>query len=237
MRVLILGASSAVGSALASEFAPGNSLILAGRNRERLAEAEDACRRAGALHATSVAADLVAGVGSLLQAVEGPRIDLIVDAATAASATRDDKIEAGQLQGLLAADLTSKIELLDHLLERQAEAPGVIFVSTVLTLVKSPGRTVYASLKCLNEAYLKTTRERRPDLRLLVVYVGTVIDPRNPSGKASRLARAVGKAFRAGKSRMSFGLSGALLVGLFYVQPVLFLFAISVQRRLRRVRS
>ena len=237
MRILILGASSAVGSALAAEFAPGNSLLLAGRERGRLAATEERCRRAGALDATSIAADLAEGTAGLLQAIDGSPIDLLIDAASAASGSRDADMEHGQLAKFLCADLTSKMELLDHLLDRQREAPAVIFISTALVLVNSPGRAVYASLKRLHEAYLRKTSERRRDLRLLVVRVGTVIDPKNPSGKPEKLARAGGMGLTAGRTVMFFGVSGALLVGLFYLQPLVFGAATLLQRRIRQLRD
>src|SRR5208283_4549825 len=236
MRILILGASSAVGTALAAEFAPGSSLLLAGRSSERLAAAERRCREAGALEVVRVSADLAAGTGPLVRAIGESQIDLVIDAASAASGSRDEEIGAGELPRYVAAYLTSKIALLDHLLGRQAAAPAVIFISSVLTRVRSPGRVVYTSLKGLHEAYLRKLRDKRPDLRLLVVHVGAVIDTTRPSRKADGLARAVGKSFRAGRGELMFGLGGRFLLGLFYVQPVLFLLATLLQRRLRRLR-
>lgn len=234
MRILILGASSSVGSALAAEFAPGNSLVLAGRDGGRLAAAERRCKEAGALELKSVSADLAAGAGPLVRAIGGLQVDLVIDAASSASGSRDEDIGADRMQALVAADLTSKIELLNALLGGQAAAPAVIFVSTVLTRVRSPGRLVYSSLKGLHEAYLGKLRDKRPDLRLLVVHVGAVIDAKDPSRKADDLARAVAKSFRAGRSELMFGLGGRILLGLFYTQPALYLFATLVQRRLRR---
>jgi hypothetical protein len=226
-----------VGAALAAEFAPGNSLILTGRNAQRLAEASERCRKAGALDAISVQADLADGAERLLGAIGGAAVDLVIDAASAASGARDGVIEPVQFPGYLAADVGSKIELLEGLMGRQPEAPAVIFVSTVLSLVRSPGRAVYTSLKRLHEAYLRKAVARRPGMRLLVVYVATVIDPRSGSSKAARLAGAVGRAFRAGRSRMLFGLSGRLLLGLYHLQPALFLLATYAQRKLRRASS
>jgi short-subunit dehydrogenase len=48
-RILIVGATGGLGSALAYHYAaPGKTLLLWGRNRERLADIAETCRRAGA---------------------------------------------------------------------------------------------------------------------------------------------------------------------------------------------
>jgi short-subunit dehydrogenase len=48
-KILITGASSGLGAALARAYAaPGKTLVICGRNSERLAATAEACRRAGA---------------------------------------------------------------------------------------------------------------------------------------------------------------------------------------------
>ena len=237
MHIVILGASSVIGAALAEEFARGNSLILVGRNEVRLAAAGRRCEAAGAQGVRCVAADFAKDMGPLLRALEGLKVDLVIDAASSASGKRDAELEAGDLKGLVAADVTSRIELFEHVLSRQSPAPSVIFVSSALTLVRSPGRSVYSSLKELYGAYLGRLRDSRTDMRLLVVYVCTVIDPTKGSVKARRLALATAGGFRAGRSFMFFGLGGAAYLGAYFLQPLVFSAATRVQRRLRRLIS
>jgi|GEM_PF-2442575 len=235
MHILILGASSFVGAALAEVFAPNNSLILVGRNLDRLIAAANTCRNSGASHVECVEQDFCSGVNALLQAVEGKHIDLIVDAASASSSKRDAEIESGDISDLISADFSSRTRIMEHFLRNQDTAPAVILISTVLTLVKSPGRTVYATLKGLYETYLLKLRDSRPDLRLLVVYVGTVIDPKNTSNKPKRLAAAVITAFRNGRGKLFYGSSGIAFLALFYFQPVIFYCVARAQRALRKL--
>jgi len=237
MRVLILGASSVVGKALAEAFAPGNSLVLAGRDSDRLAAAANGCRGAGAVGVSLVSADLSCGAAPLIQAIGGLQVDLVIDAASAASRLRDAEIEASRLPGLVTADFLSKAELLEHLLATQRTAPAVILVSSVLASVKSPGRFAYSSLKRLSELYLGRVSESRAGFRLLVVRVGTVIDTEKGSDEAQRLAAAVVRAFKGNRKVLLYGLSGRLFVGLFYLQPLVFQFVSVLQRRLRGTRA
>jgi len=130
-------------------------------------------------------------------------------------------------------DLLSRIALFDHILLNQASAPAVIFISTILTLIKSPGRTIYTSLKQLQEIYLQKLRDDRPEIQLLIVNVGTVIDPRETSGKSDRLATAVFLAHRAKRRKLLYGPSGLFLLVMFYCQPVIFFGFNAMQRRVR----
>jgi len=234
MRILVLGASSIVGRALAEEFAGGNTLVLTGRDARRLALTESSCRQAGAVEAQSVVLDLSLGAGPLLDGIGARTLDLIIDAASASSATRDDDLTAGDLPAFVSADVLAKTALLEGLLKRQGTAPAVILVSSVLARVRSPGRGVYASLKTLEEAYLRRMKAGRPDMRLLVVYVGTLIDRDRGSEKARTLAKAAARAFKGGRTVLFHGVGGLFYVGLFHVQPLLFLAFASLQRRLRR---
>ena len=233
MHILVLGATSQIGSALEQEFSAGNSLLLVGRNGSRLQAVGRLCEEAGAAQVRLVELDLSLGVEPLLQAGQGISIGLLIDAASASSAKRDAEIEPTEIGGLVAADFVSRTEIFGQLLSQQAAPPAVIYISTVLTLVKSPGRVVYASLKSLYETYLQKLKARRPDFRLLVVYVGTVVDPKNVSEKPRRLAAAVAKAFAAKKETMFYGLSGRVFIGLFYFQPLVFSLVALMQRKVR----
>lgn len=235
MHILVLGASSYVGAALAEVFSHNNRLILVGRNVDKLRIAANKCNISGASKVTYIAQDFFLGVGAVLQAIEGKQIDLVIDAAFASSKFRDAEIQPKDIPRYVFADFLSHTEIMDYVMRKQDSAPAMIFISTVLTLLKSPGRRIYTALKTLNETYLTKITNSRTDFYLLTVYVGTVIVTRHETHKPKELASAVFKAFGNKKEKLFFGVSGILLLALFYFQPMLY-YAVNVaQRRIRRL--
>ncbi len=235
MHILVLGASSYVGAALAEAFAFNNTLILVGRNIDRLLAATRRCKNSGASQVAYIEQDFCQGVSAVLQAIEGKRIDLVIDAASASSRYRDTDIKPNDIPRYVSADFFSRTEIMDHVLRNQDSAPAMIFISTVLTLVKSPGRRIYTALKTLNETYLTKIKNSRPDFYLLIVYVGTIIDTRHETHKPKKLASAVSQAFGNKNEKLFFGLSGIFLLILFYFQPMLYYGVTIAQRRIRRL--
>lgn len=233
MQILILGASSNIGTALAEAFASGNALILAGRNGGKLAHAVELCKSAGAAETKCVEVDFRLGVAPLLAVISGRQIDLIIDAASASSGKRDAELTASELPGLVSVDFISRTEIFDHVFLHQRSGPAVIFISTVLALVKSPGRTVYTALKELYGAYLKKLTETHAGIQLLVVYVGTVIETDRATDKPGELAAAVVQAYQEKRTELLYGLSGRLLLTLFNLQPIVFRWVTHVQRKIR----
>ena len=235
MRILVLGASSSVGAALSEVFSRGNSLILTGRDSGKLNAAVCKCRDAGAGDVRYVEQDLALGVSAILEAIKGNQIDLVIDAASACSNLRDPEIEAKDIAGYVSADVLSRMVLMDHLLTNQGVAPAMIFISTILTLVKSPGRVVYTALKEIYESYLVKLKRGQPDFNLLIAYVGTVIDTERETPKPGKLASAIFEAFQKKRKKLIFGFSGKILLILFYFQPVLFYFITVTQRKIRQI--
>jgi short-subunit dehydrogenase len=233
MKILILGASSQVGIALARAFAPGHELLLVGRQASRLSEAAEACKTAGAASATPVALDLTSDLLALRPHLQGGKVDLIVDAASASSALRDSEISADAFSGLVVADVLSRPRLMDLILSMQNSAPAVILISSVLARIRSQDRAVYSSLKQLQEAHLNSLRRAIPSLRLMVVYVGMVIDTQRPTDKPVQLAAAVLRGFQEGRSVLAHGTMGHLYYLLYHLQPVVFGWVTLLQRALR----
>ncbi len=233
MNILVLGASSAVGAALAQEFADDGNLILTGRDRARLETAASGCRKPDDRTVEIMPIDLVEGGHALGDRLEGRNIDLIIDAASASSARRDDEQSTAFLASSIDVDIMAKHALWELLRQRQEVVPGVIFISSVLVRLRSPGRTVYSSLKQLYEAYLKRLAVENPGLRSLVVHVGTVLDNRVVTDKTKGLAVAVREAYLAGNEYLSYGGSGRIMLVLNTIHPSLFSLAIRIQRALR----
>lgn len=234
MHILILGASSNVGRALARVFAAGNSLTLMGRNIERLTQTGNGCLEQGAAEITIVDGDLSFDMDAMFIAFGSREIDLVIDAASASSRRRDSDLTAIDIRNIVGTDVFAKTDLVRRILDAQRRPPSFILISTVLTLVKSPGQTVYPGLKGIYEKFLQKLREEVPDFQLLVVYVGTVIDREKGSVRATKLARAVRTAFEGKRRKILFGVSGFFLVSLFYLQPLIFNLVTLVQRKLRK---
>jgi len=234
MQILVLGASSHIGRALAQAFARGNRLILVGRNAEKLRQVQQACQGGGAAQTNCIEVDLAFELDTLYTAIAGTTIDLVIDASAAASRRRDGEIVPHELSNLVTADVLAKMKMVGWIIQRQKAPPAVILISTVLTLVMSPDRIVYTSLKRLTEAYYAALRRAHTDMRVLIVHVGTLVETERETPKAVKLAQAVLTAHRLGRQTLLYGLSGWLYLSLFYFQPLLFLIASKVQRALRK---
>jgi len=91
-----------VGKALAEAFAPGNSLVLAGRDSDRLAAAANGCRGAGAVGVSLVSADLSCGAAPLIQAIGGLQVE-----PGNRRGLRRVKIEDAEIRGLAAPGLVT----------------------------------------------------------------------------------------------------------------------------------
>lgn len=235
MFIVVLGASSEIGRSLAKVFAPGNDLLLAGRDGTKLERTRSTCAAHGASNASVVVADLGDGPGALFEGCEGKSVDLLIDAAAAASAIKDEDIKPEDFAKLVEIDVLSRIRLVNGFAERQGRAPAVILISTVLCRVRSPGRVVYSSTKQLYEEFLRSLSRANADLRYLIVHVGKVIDRDRESPGTDALAQAVSKAYRGGKKAMLFGSSGRMMVGLFHLQPIVFRAAVALQRAGRKL--
>lgn len=234
MNVLVLGASSAVGAGVAEAFSPGNRLLLTGRDASRLGRAAERCRAAGASAVSCLAWDLRKGPGDLGRAALDWRPELLINAASATSRLRDDRIDPAEMDGILSVDLTAPLDLVRAVLPEPGGRPlGVVFISSFLSVVRSPGREIYGSLKRVHEMALQGLADSRPDLRLLIVRVSKRIPTDMGSPEAGRLGAAVLKGYREGKQVIYHGVSGRLAMAIHGIHPALYGLASGAERRLR----
>jgi short-subunit dehydrogenase len=234
MNVLVLGASSEIGSQLAAAFAPGNAVLLAGREETKLSHAGRLCTAAGATRVTQLVSDLRTELAPLVHEAIAWEPDLIINAACSTSRLRDREIPVGALGACIATDLLAPVELVRSVLAaRRGRNVGVIFVSTILAQISSPRRQVYSSLKVLHEWALKELAATDASMRVLVVRVATIFPVDRPSRQAQHMAKAVRQAFERGKQVISFGASGRVLRWLYYAQPLIFRVVMEAQSRLR----
>lgn len=231
-NILILGASSPIGTALAESFAAGNSLILSGRRTDRLEIAARRCEAAGSKSVLLAAAQLPGETGMLSDLAIRSNVDLVIDAASAASISRDDEIGPEKLQGLVESDVCAHLCILERLSD-QGKYPDVIFISSVLSLVSTPSREIYSMMKRLMEIYLHKSRSCHPEARILIFRVGKVIDSRADSPAALALASRVREDFSAGQHEALYGGSGRILQVLNAIHPALVRLSVRIQRSLR----
>lgn len=237
MTILILGASSELGRAFVQEFAPHNSLLLTGRDGSRLAMIKREAEQAGAKEVRFIEHDLANGHHSLLEALQGQRIDLLINLASATSNIRDSAIEPEQIEAYTRADLLTPVELVTALLQTQPAvytegAPlHVIFISSVLAMIHSPDRDIYAAYKRLQIAFLQQISNlRHEQVRFTVVTIGMRF-PRHECTRCHKnIARKTARRYRT-HDTIFYGLQGRMLLWLNQVCPWLISGVISLSRR------
>jgi short-subunit dehydrogenase len=120
-RILITGASSGIGEALALAYAgAGVRLVLTGRDAARLAAVEQACGARGA-QVTAAAidvADRAAMAALLAQADDDSPFDLVIANAGISAGTGSGEESAAQLDALTDVNVLGVINTLAPLLER-----------------------------------------------------------------------------------------------------------------------
>ncbi|MEO8370356.1 MAG: SDR family NAD(P)-dependent oxidoreductase [Candidatus Solibacter sp.] len=230
----MLGASSAIGSQLALEFSFGNALVLVGRNVERLERSGRACSQKGATSVTLLTADLESGYPEIVQAAKLGNVDLVINAASATSRLRDNALDIDSLGAYVAADLVAPVRLIQDLSKERGPAPlAVIFVSSLLALVRSPNRSVYGGLKSAHELFLKRILESQPARKLLIVRVAVPLPTETVTDRTVNLARAARTAFDRNQSVLFYGLSGRMLSWLYFAQPLAFNMVMELLRKFR----
>jgi hypothetical protein len=178
--------------------------------------------------------------GNRRTGARGPRAaaDLVINAASATSRLRDEKIQLAEMDGILAVDLTVPLDLVRRLLpDPGGRSFGVVFVSTFLSVVRSPGREIYGSLKRVHEKALEGLSAARPDLRLLIVRVSKRIPADAESPAARELGAAVLKGYLEGRRVLYHGAAGRLAMALYGFHPFLYSLAVKIDRFLHGMDS
>jgi len=160
--IVVTGASSPIGSAVARQLAPVHGLILHGRNREKLARLRDSCGNPDA-HLLweldfSVTDGIEASLGALLGG-PGIVVDSLVHCAGAlqlgAFRLMDPRVETE----LFAVNVFSAMEIV-RVLRRQGpeRAPlrNVVFISSGASRFGMKGNATYAAAKGALDAYMKS---------------------------------------------------------------------------------
>lgn len=229
--ILVLGSSSAIGEALAKKFSYGNHIILSGRNQAKLDEVAKNCLICGALSTAIVAVDLSKSVQPILEINIRSRIDLVIDAASTASRSRDSNITEIMMEEIIYADLTSHLALYTKLHQQNHEYPNIIFISSVLAIIKTPDKEIYSMLKRLLEIYFLKLMEAHPLRKILIFRIAKEIPRINNNQEAEKLAQKVQKAYDRNCEIEKYGLSGEILNYANLIHPILTRVMIAIKRR------
>ena len=204
--VLVTGASSGIGRALALQLAGQSArLVLVGRDAARLADAQAACAAAGA-EAHAVLADLTLEDDCRRAVAEAVgrfgRLDALFCLAGQAMRGRfRDADNARATLDLVSANLGPVVSLCHHALPQLARAHGrVVVVAGLLGHVAAPGFAAYSAAKHAVVGFSRALRrELEPEgVALTLVSPDTVrsgvrASMRDASGRAAPLGYAAGE--------------------------------------------
>jgi short-subunit dehydrogenase len=161
--ILITGASSGIGEALALEYAqPNVSLFLSGRDEGRLAAVADACRARGAAVDGSVVrvADRAAMESWLLASDARDPLDLVVANAGVSGGTSDKGEGPEQTRRIFEINVTGVLNtVLPAIPPMQRRGRGQIaLMSSVASFRGMPGAPAYSASKAAVRAYGEALR-------------------------------------------------------------------------------
>lgn len=157
-HVLITGASSGIGAALARAYAgPGIRLALFGRDESRVREVAEACRAKGALVAAILVdvTDLEAMADAVTLVDDAHPVDLVV-ANAGISGT------GGSVAPLFAINVMGVVHTVEPLLPRMIERGRgqIALMSSLASFIVNPGTAAYCASKAAVRAWGEGLRER-----------------------------------------------------------------------------
>ena len=165
--IVITGASSGIGAAIAQQLAPRHRLILVARRRDRLEVL------ARSLAATAVVADLATaeGLATVTAAATGP-IHALVNNAGAFSIAAAEAIDRAHLESLWRLNVDAPMLLTAALLPRFTSGGIVVNISSAVVDNAFTGCAAYTASKCALEGWSRVLRE---ELRPRGIRVGVVV--------------------------------------------------------------
>jgi short-subunit dehydrogenase len=150
---VVTGASSGLGALFAQRLAHrGFALVLSGRDRNRLANVADAIRHSNPLADVDVVvADLAApgGVEGLAEALEGRRIEVLVNNAGFGSYGPFTTVEAEREADIVEVDIGAVVRLTHTVLSGMLErgAGQILNIASTIAFQPAPYQAVYGAAK------------------------------------------------------------------------------------------
>jgi NADP-dependent 3-hydroxy acid dehydrogenase YdfG len=229
--ILITGASSGIGAALARAYAaPGVSLALTGRDPVRLAEVTAVCLAAGASVVEGVvdAADAAAMARFVETAHAAAPLDLVIANAGISGGTYGGGESADQVRAIMAINVDGVLNtVLPALPHMQARRRGQIAIMSSLASFRGfPGAPAYCASKAAVRVWGEGLRgDMRPHgVEVSVICPGFVVSPMTAQNRfrmpflmpAERAVAIIRKGLEADRARIAFPFRlyvGAWLVG------------------------
>ena len=238
MRILVLGASSTIGSSIVKSFAKDNKLFLLSTKREKLETLNKEVLALGCKSAIIIEADLQYPI--IITDLISESIDMIINVACASSSLKNYNIKPHNNKYYTNVDLSNPLLILEHFLEeksklRQNEKLYYIFINTILSKIKSPDYSIYYSYKTLHQEYMHSFQTKYGKiLKTINVIVGTQVNREKESQKTIDLASRIKLAVEKNNSEFIFGFEGKIIYMLYRISPLLSNFMIYMKRLLFR---
>lgn len=230
MNILIIGSTSGIGQSVTKKFSKGNHIILLGRSLNKLREVKKKAIQSGALDVSLINSDLSLNVETILKKINKLSIDIIINMASATSSSRDDLIDPKKVQSDANVDFINPVLIVNDLLDKGNKLK-LIFITSILSRVKSLDRNIYSSLKVLQETYLhKITKIYNDQVCLLTVIIGQELDKKIESNKSKRIAQTIFKANLLSYKVIYIGFLGKILLIIYNLNPFLFKILIKIKR-------
>lgn len=218
-RILITGASSGIGTALASAYAAsGVSLVLGGRDRGRLAAIESACRAAGA-EVEATALDVVDG-GAVRRWIEAADdrapLDLVIANAGISAGTGTDGESEAQARAIFATNVDGVANTVWPALQRmERRGRGQIALMSSLAAFRGfPGAPAYCASKAAVRVWGEGLRGEyaAKGVAITVICPGYVESPMTAVNEfpmpflmsAERAARIIKRGLARNRARVAF---------------------------------
>ncbi|HTR17690.1 MAG TPA: SDR family NAD(P)-dependent oxidoreductase [Acetobacteraceae bacterium] len=221
--VLITGASSGIGRALALAYAaPGTVLHLGGRDAARLAESEAACRARGAT-VRSACIDVTDRAATQAWIAAAGRLDIaIANAGISAGTGQAGPEESEQVRAIFATNLDGMLNTaLPALAAMRRQPPGadgvrgrLAVVASIAGFLPAPGAPAYCASKAAADLWAvgTATTARREGVRVTSVCPGYIRTPMTARNRfpmpglmdADRAAALIVRGIAAGRERVVF---------------------------------
>lgn len=232
--ILITGASSGIGTALALAYAElGTQLALCGRNPERLAEVTRQCRKKGAT-VTEKILDIQDrfACAEWIAEIDGIRpLDLLIANAGISSGTHPDVSEEDQVRDIFAVNLAGTLNTVLPVIElmKMRQRGQIALISSMAGFRGMPSAPAYSASKAAIRSYGEGLRGRLVDdgIKVSVICPGFVKSRITDANdfpmpflmEAGKAALVIRKGLRKNKARISFPWQMYLLTRLISAIP------------------